>query len=166
MTNTASALDYALQSAGIPITGVSIGNANDKNTWRVDFTPEATTPQRDQADAIIADFDIGTAVSTPSGVPEIFAVAQLSIADGEISGVEIASKFAGAFVMDVGSYYMFFTETLPDTRYLAKAYDGGLIRAYVREEDKTPDYFVITVTDMEGAPTDVGSLSVEVIRVN
>lgn len=102
----------------------------------------------------------------PDPVPSLYAVAQITIADGEISGFEIASKFAGGFVLDTGSYYIFFAETQPDANYLAKAYDGGLVRAFISPENKAEDYFIVTVTDFEGNPVDTPSLSLEIIRVN
>ena len=34
-----------------PIHGISFGKTTDKNTWRIDFKPEATKEQRDAAQA-------------------------------------------------------------------------------------------------------------------
>lgn len=61
MINLAERLDLALRSVGVPIDGVSIGDLNDRSTWRVDFRPEATPAQRAQAVAIVAAFAPPTA---------------------------------------------------------------------------------------------------------
>ena len=40
-----------------PIHGISIGRWEDKETWRIDYKPEATQAQKDAASAIITTFD-------------------------------------------------------------------------------------------------------------
>ena len=40
-----------------PIHGISIGRWEDKETWRIDYKPEATQAQKDAAAAVIATFD-------------------------------------------------------------------------------------------------------------
>lgn len=57
----ADLLDLSLRNAGIPIIGVSIGQPDDRTTWRVDFAAEATPEHRAAADALIATFDVGQA---------------------------------------------------------------------------------------------------------
>lgn len=47
-------LGEKLHTANIPIVGIS---DNGDGTFRVDFAPEATQPQRDSAAAIVAAFD-------------------------------------------------------------------------------------------------------------
>ena len=47
-------LGEKLHAANIPIVGVS---DNGDGTFRIDFAPEATQPQRDAAAAIVAAFD-------------------------------------------------------------------------------------------------------------
>lgn len=39
-----------------PIVGVSIGDKNNKATWRIDFTPEATSKQQEAAAKVVLDF--------------------------------------------------------------------------------------------------------------
>lgn len=126
----------------------------------VAFTPEEETA----ADAVYANWLANE--TPPQTSPTLYAVAQITIADGEISGFDIASKFAGGFVLDTGSYYIFFSETQPDANYLAKAYDGGSVRAFISPENKAEDYFIVTVTDFDGNPIDTTTLSLEIIRVN
>jgi hypothetical protein len=98
----------------------------------------------------------------PQPVPTLYAVAQLGITPGDISGIDVNSRFSAALYMDVGSYLLFFTETQPDTSYLAKAYDAA---ARVSVTEKATDYILISATDDNGDPTDPAEVSVEVIRV-
>jgi len=57
MRNTAAErLDVAVKAVA-PIYGVSIGLMEDKKTWEIQFTPEATEQQRANAAAILAAFD-------------------------------------------------------------------------------------------------------------
>lgn len=95
--------------------------------------------------------------------PSLYAVALLTIADGEVSGVDVASRFSGAFWLDVGLYIVFFAETLPDTSYLAKAYDAA---ATVRVVEKAVDYIVVSAADAAGDPVDPAEISIEIIRVS
>lgn len=41
-----------------PIIGISLGNKNDKQTWRIDFAENATEVERLAAQQIIDDFEI------------------------------------------------------------------------------------------------------------
>jgi hypothetical protein len=50
-------LDAAVRAVCPAIDGVSIGNWADRGTWRVDFQPAATAPQRAAAANVIATFD-------------------------------------------------------------------------------------------------------------
>lgn len=47
---------HAAISEVAPIEGVSIGAANNKTTWRIDFRPEATGVQRAAAQAVLNNF--------------------------------------------------------------------------------------------------------------
>lgn len=53
-----NALHTQLTTAGIPITGISIGRKDDRSTWRIDFAPEANDEQRALAAQILSAFDI------------------------------------------------------------------------------------------------------------
>ena len=54
--NLAANLDAAIKVV-CPIYGVSIGREDDRQTWRIDFKPEATLQQRTNAQAILDTFD-------------------------------------------------------------------------------------------------------------
>lgn len=53
-------LTRALLRLGIPIAGVSFGRVDDRTTWRIDYKPEATQPQKDQAEAFKLTYDAAT----------------------------------------------------------------------------------------------------------
>lgn len=55
--NIAAKLDAAI-NAVCPIHGVSIGHADDKQTWRIDYTDEATAEQRQAAQGVVDAFDV------------------------------------------------------------------------------------------------------------
>lgn len=161
------AIDAAIRAV-CPITGLVFNEAYMEGEEaiaegrRIIFADAATLGQRAAAQAL---FDAWTPVApiVPL-VPALYAVAQLTIAAGAISGIDIASKLAGGFILDVGQYYMLFTDQQPDTSYLAKAYNGES-KTFIREADKFTDGFIITVVDNAGAPVDVTNLSLEIIRV-
>lgn len=46
-----------LLAAVAPIVGVSIGSWTDRETWRIDFAPEATSEQIAAANVVLAAFD-------------------------------------------------------------------------------------------------------------
>src|SRR5262245_9320964 len=51
-------LERALRDAGIPIVGVVIVDITARATWRAQYLPGATTPQRAQGDTIMQTFDL------------------------------------------------------------------------------------------------------------
>lgn len=96
--------------------------------------------------------------------PSLYAAAQLVIANGEISGIGINSRFAGAFILDVGKYFVMFFEPLADTEYMAMPTAIGSANAYVFPADKFMDGFIITVTDAVGIPADVEAVNISIVR--
>ncbi len=44
-------------AAACPILGISVADPKDKATWRIDFDPSATDPQRQAAQAALQAFD-------------------------------------------------------------------------------------------------------------
>lgn len=101
-------------------------------------------------------------VVTPP-VPFIWGIGNFTISDYAIGGIELSVGFSAALYLDTGLYYLFFTETLPNTTYLAKAYDAS---ALVRVSEKGQDYIAITATDTGGNAVDPSEISVEIIRVS
>lgn len=54
---TATRLDRALRGAGIPISGVAVGDKDDRATWRVDYLVAATAQQRSDGETLRLTFD-------------------------------------------------------------------------------------------------------------
>lgn len=102
--------------------------------------------------------------SSPSE-PVLYAAAQLLVQDGDVSGIGINSRFAGAFWGDVGKYYVFFGEPQPDTDYMVMA-SAGPCQAYVLPSDKAEDFFIITVTDQAGQPLDAEAVNISIVRAS
>lgn len=139
---------------------------NDPGQRRILFVSETSDEQRKAAQALFDAWDADAPIPPSPPVPTLCALADLTISDGDISGIEVNSNLSGAFCFGVGEYWVFFSEPQPDTRYLALVYDGGgAVRAFVRPENKFTDFFIITVIDFNGVPTDVASLSLEIKRV-
>jgi|SRR6185295_6917843 len=64
MASVAAIVEQTVRAAGIPITGVSIGDQTNRATWRVAFAPEATDPQKAQAQTIVDTVVIDAAAQT------------------------------------------------------------------------------------------------------
>ena len=56
-SNVARQLHRALEAAGLPILGVSIGQLDDKATWKVHYQPSASAAQRAQGAQVVTSFD-------------------------------------------------------------------------------------------------------------
>lgn len=126
----------------------------------VPYTPDEETA----ADAAYAAEQAAQALVVPS-TPVLMAMGQMILTDGDVSSVTISAALAGAFMFDVGEFWVFFLDEQPDTNYMALAYDGGSVRAFVQDDEKATDHFVIRTTDFTGTPTNPPALNFEIKRV-
>ena len=55
--STAALLDVYARRMELPIVGVSIGRKDDRSTWRIQFSDDATQIDRDKEAETIANFD-------------------------------------------------------------------------------------------------------------
>lgn len=78
MINSASLLHAELLKTA-PITGVSIGDKDDKATWRIDFDKPATAQQKQAAQDLVAAFDIAAVEASPEPPTLQEQVAQLAV---------------------------------------------------------------------------------------
>lgn len=76
-------LDAALRAV-CPIRGVSVGNAADKATWRIDFDPAATAQQRTDAAAVLSAFDVAAAQQQDVADQQRRVTDQQELADARI----------------------------------------------------------------------------------
>lgn len=101
---------------------------------------------------------------TPEPVPtfpELYAIADFSIENGSVSAVSTSAKISAVFYIDIGKYWVFFSETQPNTDYIPLCYNHNHT---VFVSEKTEDFFVVSALS-GGVPSDPVSLSVEVKRV-
>lgn len=62
MTTLATMVDAALREAGVPIEGVSIGRADERATWDVQYAAGATAADKAKARGMVAAFDVSAAL--------------------------------------------------------------------------------------------------------
>lgn len=93
--------------------------------------------------------------------PSLYAIADIIISNGSISSVNVSAKISAVFYIDVGTYWVFFAETQPNTNYIPLCYNHNHT---VFVSEKTEDFFVVSALS-DGIPSDPSSLSVEVKRV-
>ena len=75
-----------------PIHGVSIGRANDKGTWRIDFDQAATQQQKDAAQAALVAFDVAAADAAEQAIKDRrVAISNAARADQVIDKLRTAS---------------------------------------------------------------------------
>lgn len=122
------------------------------------WTPEALAAYK-------AAFPWVEPVTVFPSTPALIAMGQMILTDGDVSSVTISAALAGAFMFDVGEFWVFFLDEQPDTNYMALAYDGGSVRAFVQDDEKATDHFVIRTTDFTGTPTNPPALNFEIKRV-
>lgn len=100
--------------------------------------------------------------------PYLLAMGQIKTDGTDVVSVAISASLAGAFLFGAGEIWCFFLEPQPDENYIVLAYDSNSVRAYVNDEDKFTDYFIIRTTDFSDppVPTNPLSLNFEVKRVD
>lgn len=94
-------------------------------------------------------------------IPQVVAVASLQIADGMVNGIETAVGLSLALAIDVGVYWVFFTEPQPNTSYIWNVgSSSGTINVSMRDES------MMQLTALDGGvPTDPSEISIQVFRV-
>lgn len=119
------------------------------------------------------DFPIGAYVPPPDPEPAplrpyLLAMGQIKTDGTDVVSVAISASLAGAFLLGAGEVWCFFLEPQPDENYIVLAYDSNSVRAYVNDEDKFTDYFIIRTMDFSDPPipTNPLSLNFEVKRVD
>lgn len=103
-----------------------------------------------------------TTTASPNLRPALWAAAyDVTVEDGVIGNIEIASVISGAVYIDVGCYWVFLAETIDPALYRPKVFDA-LARMKVTE--KYGDYFVISSLDAGGNSFDPETFSIEIVR--
>ena len=95
-------------------------------------------------------------------IPQIYAIAHMTIEEGAISSITPSARIGGAFHIDVGVYWVFFASPQPDADYIPLCYNHS---HDVTVSERYEDFFVVTA-ELDGLPSDPPSFSVEIKRVN
>lgn len=96
-------------------------------------------------------------------VPAMFAAAfNLTVGNGEVTGIEAGAGLAAAMYLDVGTYLLFFLVEQPDTNYFPEANDEN---AFVQVTEKGVDYIIVSATDGNGNPVDPARFNVKLYRI-
>lgn len=78
---------HAQISAVCPIRGVSVGNQNDRLTWRIDFADDATAEQRSAAQSVVDGFD---STAANAAYAQVVARKSTDAAEAQASRVDAA----------------------------------------------------------------------------
>lgn len=81
-----------------PVEGVSVGKWNDRSTWRVDYSADATSSQRDAAAAVLGAFDGASTAPASFLARDLFAL--LTVADFSAIKKAIAANDALGLLWD------------------------------------------------------------------
>lgn len=135
-----------------------ITNAATGETTVVPFTPEE----------IAAAEEAAANPPAPIRRPYLLAMGQIKTDGTDVVSVAISASLAGAFLLGAGEVWCFFLEPQPDENYIVLAYDSNSVRAFVNDEDKFAEYFIIRTMDFSDppVPTNPLSLNFEVKRVD
>ena len=96
----AQTLHAALRQAGIPIEGVSIGKADDKATWRIDFNEAASEEERATAADIVEKFEVDQEGAAVAYAPREITIDALVTYLAHTAGVKVAEMRAR--ILDAG----------------------------------------------------------------
>lgn len=96
----------------------------------------------------------------PAPVPTLVASGVFSVTDGWLEGVGAAAGIGMAFALDVGTYWIMFSEPQPDLGYAAPASSSqGQINV-----QRYLDYVEVTVRDGSGSLIDPSEFSITIMR--
>jgi hypothetical protein len=101
-------------------------------------------------------------IPQPVPSPYLAGIANITIANGEIGGVETAAFLQAAIWMGPGLYWVFFAEPMSDLNFIATASASvGLANVTAR----ALDYIEISVTADDGSPLDPAEVSLQIFKV-
>lgn len=98
----------------------------------------------------------------PAPTPFLYAIAHMTVENGVISSITPSARIGGAFYIDTGLYWVFFSNPQPDTEYIPLCYNHS---HGVTVSERYEDFFVVTA-ELDGLPSDPPSFSVEIKRVD
>lgn len=100
------------------------------------------------------------ALPVPPPVPSLVASGVFSVTDGWLEGVGAAAGIGMAFALDVGTYWIMFSDPQPDLGYAAPASSSqGQINV-----QRNLEYVEVTVRDGSGSLIDPSEFSITIMR--
>lgn len=93
--------------------------------------------------------------------PVCVATATLSVSEGVLEGVETAVGLSMAFAIDVGVYWVFFSQEQPDMNY---NWNAGASSGTINVSSRDLTMMELRAYD-GGAPADPSEISIQVFRV-
>ncbi|RAI44696.1 hypothetical protein [Rhodoplanes roseus] len=97
----------------------------------------------------------------------IWAMTRIVVADADVQSFTTGARVAGAMRVGLGEYWVFFSETLPTTDFVAQAWtDESGFSACVPSENRFDDFVIVSVTNAAGQPADPQSLNLAINRVS
>jgi hypothetical protein len=109
----------------------------------------------------VYDLEAAPAPPAPS-TPTLCCMAALTITEGDIGGIDVATGLMMALWIGPGQYWVFFSDPMADYSYVAvAAASAGRANVSLRELE----YLEITVVGDDGLPADPAELSVQVYRL-
>jgi hypothetical protein len=124
------------------------------------LTDEEEAALMDLVDA--HDPDIAPTPTAPRQVV-VVAIAELTITEEVVSGVETSVNIGGAFALEPHDFWIFFGQPQPDASYLVFVQAPGF---YADVVDRQPDYFEVQIRDrVTNEPAAPSSFSISVQRV-
>ena len=64
----------------------------DRDTWRIDFAPEATEQQREAAQAVVDGFDPTAPADQPASLDERVAALEMALAEAKAATAALLAK--------------------------------------------------------------------------
>lgn len=101
-------------------------------------------------------------IKQPLKTAVIYALANLTIEEGEITDITPSMRITGAFAVEEGEFWVFFEEPQEDLNYIPLCYNHGHT---VFVSERSLDYFVVS-SRLNGVPANPQNISIEIKRVN
>jgi len=103
-------LDRLVRATGVPMVGVSVGDPTQKDTWTIQFAPEATAEQQATALAALHAFDVTTVATVTADVeakdrlsePFTRALVAFLAAHLKLTEVEVRDELMAGFKSESG----------------------------------------------------------------
>jgi hypothetical protein len=130
---------HDLIASACPIDGVAVGRWDDRNTWRIDYAPDATSEQRAVAAQMLAALDVDEFLNPPPAAPMAISPRQARLALLSLGLLDQVNKAIAGGPVEMQIAWEFSTEVRRD--------DPGLI-ALAKQlgiADRLPELFTMAV---------------------